>query len=141
METDANGAVENTRITLGLSPRRQQPRMFYRDHDWLGHPRRNLGPVSSLDKLVEVPRALAVHISCNRQRLIEFWPMPHASYISKPVLSRDTADSRLFRCLMTKQTTILVPLRYPLTADTTRTLAVARRLATDHAPAALTVLH
>ncbi|MFC7157930.1 universal stress protein [Halomarina halobia] len=42
---------------------------------------------------------------------------------------------------MTEQTTILAPIRYPLTAQSARTLAVAGRLAHDLAPADLRVLH
>lgn len=42
---------------------------------------------------------------------------------------------------MTKRTTILVPIRYPLTDRSTQTLAAAGRLAHDHAPADLIVLH
>lgn len=39
------------------------------------------------------------------------------------------------------RTTILVPIRYPLTDASSRTLAVAGRLAQERAPADLTVLH
>lgn len=42
---------------------------------------------------------------------------------------------------MTSVTTILVPIRYPLTEQSTRTLAAAGRLAQDNAPAELRVLH
>jgi K+-sensing histidine kinase KdpD len=42
---------------------------------------------------------------------------------------------------MPDQTTILVPIRYPLTDNSARTLAAAGRLAHDHAPAELRVLH
>jgi K+-sensing histidine kinase KdpD len=42
---------------------------------------------------------------------------------------------------MTDPTTILVPIRYPLTDQSARTLAAAGRLAHDHAPADLRVLH
>lgn len=42
---------------------------------------------------------------------------------------------------MTEPTTILVPIRYPLTDQSARTLAAAGRLAHDHAPAELGVLH
>lgn len=42
---------------------------------------------------------------------------------------------------MTEQTTILVPIRYPLTDKSARTLAAAGRLAHDLAPADLRVLH
>lgn len=42
---------------------------------------------------------------------------------------------------MTNLTTILVPIRYPLTDQSARTLAAAGRLAHDHAPADLRVLH
>lgn len=42
---------------------------------------------------------------------------------------------------MTKLTTILVPIRNPLTDQSARTLAVAGRLAHDNAPADLRVLH
>lgn len=42
---------------------------------------------------------------------------------------------------MSDQTTILVPIRYPLTDKSARTLAAAGRLAHDHAPANLIVLH
>lgn len=42
---------------------------------------------------------------------------------------------------MTDVTTILVPIRYPLTDRSARTLAAAGRLADDHAPADLIVLH
>ncbi|QIO24205.1 universal stress protein [Haloarcula sp. JP-L23] len=42
---------------------------------------------------------------------------------------------------MTDLTTILVPIRYPLTDKSARTLAFAGRLAHDHAPADLQVLH
>lgn len=42
---------------------------------------------------------------------------------------------------MTDQTTILVPIRYPLTDDSIRTLAAAGRLAHDRTPADLRVLH
>lgn len=42
---------------------------------------------------------------------------------------------------MTEFTTILVPIRYPLTDQSARTLAAAGRLAHDHAPADLRVLH
>lgn len=43
--------------------------------------------------------------------------------------------------VVTDQTTILVPIRYPLTAESSRTLAAAGRLAAELAPATLTVLH
>lgn len=39
------------------------------------------------------------------------------------------------------RTTILVPIRYPLTDESARTLAAAGRLANDRAPADLRVLH
>lgn len=39
------------------------------------------------------------------------------------------------------ETTILVPIRYPLTEQSTQTLATAGRLAREHAPVDLTVLH
>lgn len=42
---------------------------------------------------------------------------------------------------MTDTTTILVPVRYPLTAQSERTLAAAGRLTREYAPADLTVLH
>lgn len=42
---------------------------------------------------------------------------------------------------MTAGTTILVPVRYPLTEASARTLAAARQVATDRAPADLQVLH
>jgi nucleotide-binding universal stress UspA family protein len=42
---------------------------------------------------------------------------------------------------MTDRTTILVPIRYPLTDPSAQTLAAAGRLAHDHAPADLRVLH
>lgn len=42
---------------------------------------------------------------------------------------------------MTDQTTILVPIRYPLTDKSARTLAAAGRLAHDRAPADVRVLH
>lgn len=42
---------------------------------------------------------------------------------------------------MTELTTILVPIRYPLTDQSARTLAAAGRLAHDNAPADLRVLH
>lgn len=42
---------------------------------------------------------------------------------------------------MADETTILVPIRYPLTEQSARTLATAGRLARDHAPVDLTVLH
>ncbi|AEN06541.1 universal stress protein [Halolamina sp.] len=42
---------------------------------------------------------------------------------------------------MTEHTTILVPIRYPLTDQSTQTLAAAGRLAHDHTPADLRVLH
>ncbi|MBX0298198.1 universal stress protein [Haloarcula nitratireducens] len=42
---------------------------------------------------------------------------------------------------MTDLTTILVPIRYPLTDESARTLAAAGRLAHDQAPANLKVLH
>lgn len=42
---------------------------------------------------------------------------------------------------MADLTTILVPVRYPLTDRSARTLAAAGRLAHDHAPADLRVLH
>lgn len=42
---------------------------------------------------------------------------------------------------MTDPTMILVPIRYPLTDQSARTLAAAGRLANDHAPADLRVLH
>lgn len=42
---------------------------------------------------------------------------------------------------MTDFTTILAPIRYPLTDQSARTLAAAGRLAHDHAPADLRVLH
>ncbi|WP_435075668.1 universal stress protein [Halorubrum sp. HHNYT27] len=42
---------------------------------------------------------------------------------------------------MTNLTTILVPIRYPLTDQSARTLATAGRLAHDYAPADLRVLH
>jgi K+-sensing histidine kinase KdpD len=42
---------------------------------------------------------------------------------------------------MTNLTTILVPIRYPLTDQSARTLAAAGRLAHEHAPADLRVLH
>lgn len=42
---------------------------------------------------------------------------------------------------MSEVTSILVPIRYPLTDDSAQTLAAAGRLAHDHAPAELRVLH
>jgi nucleotide-binding universal stress UspA family protein len=42
---------------------------------------------------------------------------------------------------MTESTTILVPIRYPLTDQSAQTLAAAGRLAHDHAPADLRLLH
>ncbi|MEF8937288.1 universal stress protein [Halobacteriaceae archaeon SHR40] len=42
---------------------------------------------------------------------------------------------------MADETTILVPIRYPLTEQSARTLATAGRLARDHTPVDLTVLH
>lgn len=42
---------------------------------------------------------------------------------------------------MADETTILVPIRYPLTEQSAQTLATAGRLARDHAPVDLTVLH
>lgn len=42
---------------------------------------------------------------------------------------------------MTDRTRILVPIRYPLTDQSAQTLAAAGRLAHDHAPADLRVLH
>lgn len=42
---------------------------------------------------------------------------------------------------MTEPTTILVPIRYPLTDQSARTLAAAGRLAHDRAPADIRVLH
>lgn len=42
---------------------------------------------------------------------------------------------------MTECTTILVPIRYPLTDESARTLAAAGRLAHNQAPANLRVLH
>lgn len=42
---------------------------------------------------------------------------------------------------MTDLTTILAPIRYPLTDQSARSLAAAGRLAHDHAPADLRVLH
>ena len=42
---------------------------------------------------------------------------------------------------MRDQTTILVPIRYPLTDQGARTLAAAGRMAHEHAPADLRVLH
>jgi nucleotide-binding universal stress UspA family protein len=42
---------------------------------------------------------------------------------------------------MPDQMTILAPIRYPLTDDSARTLAAAGRLAHDHAPADIRVLH
>ena len=42
---------------------------------------------------------------------------------------------------MSDQTTILVPIRYPLTDQGARTLAAAGRMAHEHAPADLRVLH
>lgn len=39
------------------------------------------------------------------------------------------------------ETTILVPIRFPLTEQSTQTLATAGRLARDHTPVDLTVLH
>lgn len=42
---------------------------------------------------------------------------------------------------MTEPTTILVPIRYPLTDQSARTLAAAGRIAHDNAPADLRVLH
>ena len=42
---------------------------------------------------------------------------------------------------MIRKTTILVPIRYPLTDQGARTLAAAGRLAQEHAPADLRVLH
>jgi nucleotide-binding universal stress UspA family protein len=42
---------------------------------------------------------------------------------------------------MTEYTKILAPIRYPLTDHSAQTLAAAGRLAHDHAPAALSVLH
>lgn len=42
---------------------------------------------------------------------------------------------------MTERTTILVPIRYPLTDQSAQTLAAAGRLAHDHVPADLRVLH
>lgn len=42
---------------------------------------------------------------------------------------------------MTEQTTILAPIRYPLTDESARTLAAAGRVAHDNTPAELRVLH
>ena len=42
---------------------------------------------------------------------------------------------------MTEYTTILVPIRYPLTDQGAQTLAAAGRMAQENAPAALNVLH
>lgn len=42
---------------------------------------------------------------------------------------------------MTDVTTILVPIRYPLTDQSAQTLAAAGRLAHEHAPAELSLLH
>lgn len=42
---------------------------------------------------------------------------------------------------MSEETTILAPIRYPLTDDSARTLAAAGRLAQDRAPAELRALH
>jgi nucleotide-binding universal stress UspA family protein len=42
---------------------------------------------------------------------------------------------------MAGQTTILVPIRYPLTDHSSQTLAAAGRLAQNHAPATIRVLH
>jgi K+-sensing histidine kinase KdpD len=42
---------------------------------------------------------------------------------------------------MAGETTILVPIRYPLTEQSAQTLSTAGRLARDHAPADLTALH
>lgn len=42
---------------------------------------------------------------------------------------------------MQDRTTILVPIRYPLTDASSQTLAVAGRLAKERAPADLTILH
>lgn len=42
---------------------------------------------------------------------------------------------------MTDKTTILVPIRYPLTDESARTLAAAGRLAQQYSPADLLVLH
>lgn len=42
---------------------------------------------------------------------------------------------------MAELTTILVPIRYPLTDESARTLAAAGRLAHDHAPTDLRILH
>lgn len=42
---------------------------------------------------------------------------------------------------MADETTVLVPIRYPLTEQSTRTLSAAVRLARDHEPVDLTVLH
>lgn len=42
---------------------------------------------------------------------------------------------------MIRKTTILVPIRYPVTDQGARTLAAAGRLAQEHAPADLRVLH
>lgn len=42
---------------------------------------------------------------------------------------------------MADQTTILVPIRYPLTDHSSRTLAAAGRLASERAPATVRVLH
>jgi nucleotide-binding universal stress UspA family protein len=42
---------------------------------------------------------------------------------------------------MTERTTILVPVRYPLTDKSAQTLAIAGRLANENAPADLRVLH
>lgn len=42
---------------------------------------------------------------------------------------------------MSEQTTILVPIRYPLTEASSRTLTAAERLAIERAPAELRVLH
>ena len=42
---------------------------------------------------------------------------------------------------MTGTTTILVPIRYPLTDASSQTLGAAGRLAQDHAPAYIRVLH
>lgn len=42
---------------------------------------------------------------------------------------------------MAKQTTILVPIRYPLTDHSSRTLTAANQLVQEHAPADLLVLH
>ena len=52
-----------------------------------------------------------------------------------------TSCSPSYRDPPTERTTILVPIRYPLTDESARTLGVAGRLAQRNAPADLRVLH